>query len=418
MKQLLSLYGVKRSESVFLFIPYFITAVGLFLYSFTQVDLGLTLTRLPLGQIIIHFFQRIGYFNRPLSTTFYLVILVWIFALYLLMLILVQKQRVARREVWFILMVVSIIAMFSYNAFSYDLFNYIFDAKIFTFYNQNPYLHKALDFPTDPMLGFMHWTQRTFPYGPVWLLVTIPFSYLGLQYFLPTLVLFKFLMFSGYIGTVYFIGRILRKIAPSSELFSVVFFGLNPLVIIESLVSAHNDIIMMFFMILSLYLLIEKKYFFALLFFIASVGIKFATVFVLPVLIVIVFMHAKKKNVHWGALFSIACASMIVPVILASLRTNFQPWYLLYMIPFTALVSRKYYVLIPTVIISAGALLEYVLFLSTGNWDPPIPTILYWVIIGSVVLALLVTLLYYAGIMLVSNVKHDRIRSYGVGTKV
>src|SRR5260221_5451039 len=163
--------GFKKSFSL-----YFLVILGLFFYSYTQVDLSLTLSRISIWQTIEKSFQYIGYFNRPLSTYLYLGILLLLFGFYIYFLKLVNKQKVKRKEVWLIIITLSVILTFSYNAFSYDLFNNIFDAKILTHYQLNPYSFKALDFPHDPMLSFMHWTQRTYPYGPIWLFFSIPLS--------------------------------------------------------------------------------------------------------------------------------------------------------------------------------------------------------------------------------------------------
>ena len=170
------------SNFKFLSLGYILTVIGLFLYSFTQVDLGLTLSRWSVEQVIEKFFQHIGYFNRPLSTSLYILILIFLFSFYLLFILLAQRKKITRRQVWFLLIGIAVILTFSYNAFSYDLFNYIFDAKIITYYHQNPYLHRALDYPGDPMLSFMHWTQRTYPYGPFWLVLTVPLSFLGFNF--------------------------------------------------------------------------------------------------------------------------------------------------------------------------------------------------------------------------------------------
>src|SRR3989344_7264882 len=141
---------------------YVLTIIFLFLYSFTQVDLNLTLSQFSLWQITQKFFQQIGYFNRPLSTTFYILIIFLLFGFYFFFLSLASKNKIRKNKIWFLTIVSTIILSFSYNAFSYDLFNYMFDAKIITHYGQNPYLHKALDFSTDPMLNFMRWTHRTY----------------------------------------------------------------------------------------------------------------------------------------------------------------------------------------------------------------------------------------------------------------
>ena len=155
--------------------------VSLFLYSFTQVDLGLTLSQASIIQTLQKSFQQIGFFNRPLSSALFIAVLISLFASYLGILYLSYKNKISRKIFWSLLLATTGILVFSYNAFSYDLFNYIFDAKIVTHYQQNPYFHKALDFPNDPMLSFMRWTHRLYPYGPAWLGITIPLSFAGLN---------------------------------------------------------------------------------------------------------------------------------------------------------------------------------------------------------------------------------------------
>ena len=346
--------------------------ISLFFYSYTQVDLNLTLSTNPILISVQRFFQNIGYFQRSLSTAIFVSILFFLFLFYLLFLKFANEKSITRRQVWLLILATSLILTFSYNAFSYDLFNYIFDAKILTHYHQNPYLHKALDYPGDSMLNFMRWTHRTYPYGPTWLGLTVPISFLGLK-FVPTLFLFKALGTASFLGAVYFIGKILRKISPQNEIFGLVFFGLSPLVLIESLVSAHLDIVMMFFAVLAFYLLIGKKYFTSFISLVFSIGIKFATLFLLPVFGWVWF---KKSKVDWEKMIFYSIILMSASVIAASFRTNFQPWYLISVLPFAALLSKKYYVLIPSIVLSFTSLLIYVPFLYIGDWDPPIPMIL------------------------------------------
>ncbi|MDO8659120.1 MAG: glycosyltransferase 87 family protein [Candidatus Parcubacteria bacterium] len=372
-------------------IGYLLTVVGLFFYSFTQIDLGLTLSQVSIWQTAEKLFKNIGYFQRPFSTFLFASIVFLLFTFYLLILNALHKKEISKRLIWFLIITTAIILTFSYNAFSYDLFNYMFDAKIVTYYNQNPYIHKALDFPGDPMLSFMHWTHRSYPYGPTWLGLTVPLS-LGIEFFLPTFFLFKALMSVSFLGTAFFIGKILRKFSSKNELFGVAFFALNPLVIIESLVSSHNDIVMMFFVILALYLLMSKKYVRSTMLFVLSIGVKFATVFVLPVYLLILYFQKNKKAINWEFLFVVMTVIMVIPVILASYRTNFQPWYLLNILPFAALISKKHYILIPSVVMSLFAAFEYLPFLYLGNWDNPVPSILSWMITASLVLSLLLTI--------------------------
>lgn len=358
---------------------YFLVIIFLFLYSFTQIDLGLTLTRLSIWQEMQKFFQNIGYFKRPLSTEIYITILIFLFSFYFLFMNLARLNKISKRQLWGLILAMTVILTFSYNAFSYDLFNNIFDAKIVTFYHQNPYLHKALDYPGDPMLSFMHWTHRTYPYGPTWLGFSVPLSFLGLNLFLPTFFLFKALASASFLGTAYFIGKILKKASPKDEILGTVFFALNPLVIIESLVSSHNDITMLFFAVWALYLYLNNNYIRSFILLFLSIGVKFATVFLVPVLLADLLLKKLKKDIPFETIVLSTAALMTLAVVIASVRTNFQPWYLLYVLPFASLIAHKYFVFIPSIILSLSSLLLYAPYLYLGNWNPPVPTQLFWI---------------------------------------
>lgn len=375
---------------------YIVIIISLFLYSFTQIDLSLTFSRIPALRSLVTSFQSVGYFNRPLSTYIYVSLLVLLYGFYFYFIKLAMKKKLSKQFVWKLLLITGSILVFSYNAFSYDIFNYIFDAKIFTFYHQNPYLHKALDFPSDPMLSFMRWTHRTYPYGPVWLGLAIPISYLGFNFFLPTFFLFKLLIAASFLGSLYFIGKIFRKILPEKEVLGLVFFGLNPLILIESLISGHLDMVMIVFALFATYKILNKKYFFAFLLLFTSIGIKFATVLLLPIFIFIVIYQKKKKAINWSWVFMIFTILMSVAVCLSSIYSgNFQPWYLILPLSFAVFVADRYYVFIPSVIISFFALLNYIPYLYLGNWNPPVPQILSWLQLSSIAVSILVLIIYF-----------------------
>lgn len=374
---------------------YGLLVILLFLYSFTQIDLGLTLTRASWFASLQHVFQYIGYFNRPLSTLFYSLLVILLFVFYGAYLLFAKRAVLTQKTVWLTVIFLTVVLTLSYTAFSYDIFNYIFDAKIVTQYNENPYFKKALDYPTDPMLAFMHWTHRTYPYGPTWLLVTVPLSFLGLQFFLPTYFLFKILAAAAYVGTIFAISRIMREISPKHEVTGMVFFALNPLVIIESLISGHNDIVMMCLGMFSLLFLIKRKYLFAFALLVFSIGVKYATGFLLPLYIAIYLFDKKKVPIKWEPIILTFLAAMGFAIIAAVLRTTFQPWYVLYLLPFAALLAYRYFIIIPAVFLTFGALINYLPYLFSGNWDPPIPTILLIVNLSAVGLSLLGVGYYY-----------------------
>jgi hypothetical protein len=352
------------------FLPYtfiFLVLV-LFLYSFTQVDLSLTLSRASIFQTIEKNFQQIGWFNRPVSTIFFLIILIAMFLYYFSFLRLAIKREIKANTIWKVIILSGLILGFSYIALSYDLFNYIFDAKIITHYHQNPYLHKALDYPTDPMLSFMRWTHRTYPYGPFWLALTVPLSYFGHQIFLLTFFLFKFLAVGFYLGSSYLIYKINKKINPGAEVFNTIFFALSPLVIIECLVSSHNDIAMVFFALLAVYFYVASSKITGIILMGLSAAIKIPTVLLVIPMIFGLLPLEKYKLTNERLSWSLVGFS-ILGLLYSMTKLEIQPWYFLWVLPFVALLRPNKYVISLTMGISAGLLLRYSGFLYTGNWD-------------------------------------------------
>lgn len=378
----------------FLFVYYTLILLALFLYSFTQIDLSLTFSRITLLRNIVKGFQYIGYFNRPLSTYMYAAILILLTVFQLKFLYLAHIRKLSLKEVWKLIIAAAILLTLAYNAFSYDIFNYMFDAKIITHYYQNPYYHTALDYPGDPMLSFMHWTQRTFPYGPAWLVLTVPLSFIGFGFFLPTFFFFKILAAASYLGCLYFIGKIIRETKPDMEVFGLVFFGLQPLILIESLVSGHIDITMMFFATWAMYLYVRKKFMVSLLILLFSIGIKFATALLLPIYLLPIVIKNSKVKLR-PKMSVLGLIFMLISVIIASNRTTFQPWYLIEGLCFAVFLSDNFYILIPSIIVSFFAMFTYIPFLYTGNWNSPIPQILSIMYYISYATSLIVLLSYY-----------------------
>lgn len=372
-----------------LFLPLWgILAFFLFLYSFTQVDLSLTLSTASIFQSIQKGFQYIGWFNRPLSTYLYVAVFALLFVLYFWTMRLVSKNKLDKKTIWKTILIITAVLMLSYNAFSHDLFNYIFDARIVTFYNENPYIHKALDFPDDPMLSFMHWTHRTYPYGPVWLALTVPITFIAQNIFILTFYLFKLLIASFFLLTVWAIGKVGVELKLKNPLLPVVAFALNPFVLTESLVSAHNDIVMMGLALLGTYFILRKERIKGSVMYALSIGVKFATALIIIGYFILVSLRKTKYFIGLSILL------MIAAVIMATIRTNFQPWYLLYVFPFAALMIERKFIRYPFFIFSIANIIYYIPYLHEGTWDPPIPSILNNLMICSIIISVISSLVF------------------------
>ncbi len=142
---------------------------------------------------------------------------------------------------WFLVLCLPLIV--SYNALSYDIFNYLFNAKMVLVYGLSPYTHSALDFPQDTWTRFMHNTHTLTPYGYLWTFMCfIPFL-LGFGKFTVSWLLMKLWMVFGvcvlYWGLQYTARHILKRSLQTHEL-ALLF--LNPFFLFETVSSAHNDI--------------------------------------------------------------------------------------------------------------------------------------------------------------------------------
>lgn len=333
-------------------------------YSYVLVDPNLTLINNDYWTQFRNAAVNIGYFQRGLSSNIYISVIVLLFLFHF---ILVKKfKELNPIKIAFL---ISLVTLFAYPFLSHDFFNYMFDAKILTFYHQNPYALRALDFPDDQWLRFMHWTHRTYPYGPVFLLITLVPSFLGFGKFLLSFVLFKLIFAIFYLVAVYFLAKLNKKYA--------LIFATSPLVIVEGLVSAHNDLIAVSLAIVGIYYLHKKHGILSRIFLLLSGGIKYIT---LP----LVFLSARNKKIQLGVFLA-----LIGMVGYLSIFSAVQPWYflsLLIFIPF----YEKFIVYLN--IFFAGLLFSYYPFIKFGDWSQPGNVILKSQII---IVFLLVNLVYF-----------------------
>ncbi len=356
-----------------------LTTIFLLFYSYTQVDLNLTLSRVPLIDQIVKSFQFIGYFQRPLSTVIFLFLLLTLYILYFLLLILAKKGDMTRREFWILILLTSSILLFSYPAFSYDLFNYMFDAKTILVYHQNPWQLRPLDFPGDPWLAFMHWTHRASIYPPVWIGLSLPFFLVGFNIFLLQLLSFKFLIIGSFILSIFLLEKLLlgRKIF----LLALVFYAFNPLMLIENSVSAHNDITMIFFMLLALWLFSKEAKIMSIAALTISVLIKYVSIAIFPVLLIVKWLNPKPIMVY-----RLSLVMMLITFLYTITQIEIQPWYFVWLWPLAILSGWKILWMIG-VGFSLGLLLRYCPFLLLGNWNEPVPTFKVWLTIIPLVLS-------------------------------
>ncbi len=345
---------------------YSAAAVLLFLFSFTQVDLSLTISQVGILQSIEKLFQYVGFYARPWATAWYVGLLIVYFSLYAFAISQARKGRLAQETVWRIAIILSVLLLFSYPAFSYDIFNYMFTAKTVLVYHKNPYTVVPLDFRgVEPWLSFMRWTHLPSAYTPFWIILSLPFYLLGLGYFLPTLWSMKGIAVFSYLGVVWLTQKILAKTDPKQINVGMAIVALNPLIIFETLVSGHNDIVMMLFAVWSIWASVSGQTLQSFALMALATGTKLMTLFALPV---VLFGYRPL----W---FLIAMCMGLLAVIT---QREILPWYLVWIVPFVGLLPRNRRITLVTGAASLGLLLIYAPYFYFGHWNDPVPLIKFW----------------------------------------
>ncbi|MCL4359734.1 hypothetical protein M1555_00565 [Patescibacteria group bacterium] len=340
---------------------YLLTALGWFLYSYTQVDLSLTLSRFGLVRSLETSFQYVGYYERPLSTALFLGLAALLLIGYVWVLVRARKNAIGAGSVLKLSLLLAGILVFSYPAFSYDIFNYMFTAKTVLVYHQNPYTVIPLDFTgIEPWLSFMRWTHLPSAYTPLWIVLTLPAYILGFGYFLLILWNIKAIIALSYLIGAYLIGRILRRLEPGSEAAGVALFALNPLVIVETLVSPHNDMVMMAIVLFAVYAGIRMRFWKSLLVWAFSVAMKLMTLALAPALLF-----------RWNR--TLALLLMTAGLVAVGLTREILPWYFLWIAPFVALLPRQKAVTAVAGAYALGLLLRYAPVLYFGDYNAPVP---------------------------------------------
>jgi hypothetical protein len=300
-------------------ILYLVLTFFLSIYSFGQVDLNLNLSKNEIYLWFENQMKYLGYYQRNLSFWIFLSLSLILIILYGIMIFKNKFLKVSHPRAFYFLFF--IFYLISYPAFlSYDIFNYFFDARIVIKYRENPYLFSAQRYVFDEWLRFMRWTHRTYPYGPVWILLTLVPVFLGFGKLVPTIFFFKIFNLLIFLGCI----KLIKLISGSKN--SWLLFALHPIVIYDFLVSMHNESLMLFFLLASIYFLIKKRNWWTIIFLLLSAGVKFVTAALLPVYL---FLWWRKIDVRKNlpTILRVSWILMIVALVPVFLQREIYSWY-------------------------------------------------------------------------------------------
>lgn len=362
----------KNNLLVYIFILFL---VAIFSYGF--LDPNFLDKQSPLFARIQYPLFSLVYFHRPLASLIYLILVSVLYACYLYILSR-RREKISLGVILKFLIPICIVLLLSFPAFSNDIFNYLMEGRILALYRENPYLVKANEFVSDPMLGFLHWANKTSSYGPLWIIIcAIPALISGGKVWIGLFSL-KMINIIFYCLTIYALDKISKLSRDANANNAIIYFSLNPLVLMEVLISSHNDIAMISLAMLSFYLLLKGRNVAAIFCLVLSALIKYVTIILIPLYMIYICSKHIRRTISADGMFAAGAILMFVAIMIVSFFREFYSWYLLWVIVFVALLNKRKNISLLVVGLSFGLLMRFLPFLYTGSWGGPVPALKKW----------------------------------------
>jgi hypothetical protein len=172
---------------------------------------------------------------------------------------------------------------------SRDVYSYIIYGRMAALYGANPTLNAPLAFAHDPYFQFLiSWKDTPSVYGPVWTLLshmlTLAVEGLGGGAWLYVLA-YKLLMVAAHLLGSVLIWLTLGRWNPERQLYGTLLYGWNPVLLIEFVLSSHNDVLMVALILLALFYAQRGAWRAAIVALVAAALVKWAALVLLPLLV-------------------------------------------------------------------------------------------------------------------------------------
>ena len=225
---------------------------------------------------------------QPVAAGAFVIAYALVFVLYL------SAYRAARqmdgvRDLWLVLgctLVLCGILLWVYPLGANDMYDYIFRAREWVVYDYNPLVVRPDQLSADLWYPFVVWTWAASPYGPLWTYVSYALYRLAGDDWLRNLVAFKSLAVLSIVVCSSFIYALVRTRGKRTAVAVVLLFAWNPLLLFESVVNGHNDVLMMTGVLGALWLYARRRFTLALVAGVLAALVKVSALVVVPVLFV------------------------------------------------------------------------------------------------------------------------------------
>jgi len=140
--------------------------------------------------------------------------------------------------------------LLSAGLFSDDVYLYNSYGRMIAVHGVNPILTRPSQFPADLHLPWVHWKDLPSSYGPVWLMLSGFLSAVAGNSLTGVVIAYRLAALVVHVATATVLWSILRRTHPREALAGTVFYAWNPLVLVEVVGNAHNDVLVALFTVL------------------------------------------------------------------------------------------------------------------------------------------------------------------------
>ncbi len=172
-----------------------------------------------------------------------------------------SNYTLAMRLIWLTAVVSGCIYMFTPVSTSDDISSYASYGRLLIIHHANPYFIPPSAFPQDPTYLLIYWRHIVTIYGPIWTAISAFLGWLASIDGLGYLITFRMFTFAAYLLNILLVTAILRAMnrSPRTIALGTLLYAWNPLVLLESSLGGHNDILMVTFMLLGISLSVRAE---------------------------------------------------------------------------------------------------------------------------------------------------------------
>ena len=246
----------------------------------------------------------------------FIAVCIALFAVYAKMLRLLRGRQ--SRAVHLIVLIAGAAALLGYLfspvMFSTDIFAYAMYGRAMSVFGGSPYAAEMANPTTDPY--YIQFGLEYLPswYGPVWTFISAGITWFTGENVGVTVLMFRLVAIVCALLASGLIWACLRKFSPENSARGLVLFLWNPLLVIETGLSGHNDSVMLVLVLLGIWLHLRGNKACAVLALTLSALVKFLTGMLVPLYILLVLRESKtwRERIAFVAASAIPAAAMAI----------------------------------------------------------------------------------------------------------